>query len=56
MDKNMKQKRINFIGNFFPGIGLGLVVSYEKGCIYMMGAILCYQFYIDLNLVRKWNY
>ncbi len=46
MDKN----RINFIGNFFPGIGLGLTLSYEKRCVYIMGAILCFQFYLDINL------
>jgi hypothetical protein len=46
----MKEKRVNFIGNFFPGLGLGLVISYEKGYVYIMGAILCYQFYLDLKI------
>jgi hypothetical protein len=46
MDKN----RINFIGNFFPGFGLGLTISYEDKCVYVMGVLLCFQFYLDINL------
>ncbi len=46
----MKKKRFNLIGNFFPGIGLGCVVSYEDGYVYVMGAILCYQFYLDVRV------
>ena len=46
----MKEKRINFIGNFFPGFGLGLVISYENKCIYVMGVVPFIQFYLDLNI------
>lgn len=46
----MSKKRFNFIGNLFPGIGLGLVVSYEDGYVYVMGAILCFQFYVDVRV------
>jgi hypothetical protein len=48
----MKEKRFNFMGNCFPGLGLGLVVSYEDGYVYIMGAILCYQFYVDVKVKR----
>ena len=46
----MKEKRVNFIGNFFPGFGLGLVISYENKCIYVMGVVPFIQFYLDLNI------
>jgi hypothetical protein len=48
----MKENRINFIGNFFPGLGLGLVISYEDGYLYTMGAILCFQFYLDIKIIK----
>jgi hypothetical protein len=47
-----KENRINFIGNFFPGLGLGLVISYENGYLYIMGSILCFQFYLDLKVIK----
>ena len=50
----MKENRINFIGNFFPGLGLGLVISYENGYLYIMGAIPFYQFYLDIKII-KWQ-
>ena len=31
----MKEKRVNFIGNFFPGVGLGIIISYENKYIYV---------------------
>ena len=46
----MVENRINFISNLFPGIGLGLTASYEDKCIYVMGVILCLQFYLDIKL------
>ena len=48
----MKENRINFISNFFPGLGLGLVISYEDGYLYTMGAILCFQFYLDIKITK----
>ena len=50
----MKEKRVNFIGNFFPGVGLGIVISYENKYIYVMGAIPFYQFYLDIKII-KWQ-
>ncbi len=47
----MIKDRITFVGNLFPGIGLGLVVSYENGIIYIMGSLLCFQFYMDVNIL-----
>ena len=46
----MRKKRINFLGGFFPGIGLGLIVSYEEGNVYIMGSIPFYQFYLDFKI------
>ena len=48
----MKEKRVNFIGNFFPGVGLGIVISYENKYIYVMGAIPFYQFYLDIKIIK----
>lgn len=45
----MKEKKMNFLGNFFPGIGLGFVISYEDGVLYLMGVLPFYQFYLDIN-------
>ena len=50
----MKENRINFISSFFPGLGLGLVTSYENGYLYTMGSILCFQFYLDIKII-KWQ-
>ena len=46
----MIENRINFIGTLFPGIGLGLTVACEDKCVYVMGVILCFQFYMDIKL------
>ena len=48
----MKENSINFIGNFFPGLGLGLVISYENGYLYIMGVIPFYQFYLDIKIIK----
>ena len=48
----MKEKRVNFIGNFFPGVGLGIIISYENKYIYVMGAIPFYQFYVDIKIIK----
>jgi hypothetical protein len=52
----MKEKKVNYLGNFYPGIGLGLIVSYEDGYVYIMAAIPFYQFYLDFKIFKKWNY
>jgi hypothetical protein len=31
-----------------------LVISYEDGYLYTMGAILCFQFYLDIKII-KWQ-
>ena len=48
----MNENRINFISNFFPGLGLGLVISYEDGYLYTMGVIPFFQFYLDIKITK----
>jgi hypothetical protein len=46
----MRKKRINFLGRFYPGIGLGIIISYEEGNVYFIGFIPFYQFYLDIKI------
>jgi hypothetical protein len=49
----MKEKRVNFIGNFFTGVGLGLTFAYESKLLICFGTFLCFHFYIEIYLGKK---
>jgi len=56
---NKKQKfidmnnRVEFFGDIFKGIGLGITVGYEHKVVIIMGTFLCFNFYIEVDLEKK---
>ena len=46
-------KRIEFFGEIFRGIGLGLTVGCESKILICIGTFLCFNFYIEVNLKKK---
>ena len=46
-------KRIEFFGEIFRGIGLGLTVGCENKILLCVGTFLCFNFYIEVYLGKK---
>jgi hypothetical protein len=46
-------KRVEFWGDIFKGIGLGLNFGYYDNIIIIMGTFLCFSFNIEVNLKKK---
>jgi hypothetical protein len=56
---NKKQKfidmnnRVEFFGDIFKGIGLGLTFGYEYKLLVCSATFLCFNFYIEVYLGKK---
>jgi hypothetical protein len=52
MDKDMNN-RVEFFGDTFKGIGLGLTFGYEYKLLVCSATFLCFNFYIEVYLGKK---
>ena len=46
-------KRVEFFGDIFKGIGLGITVAYEYKVLIIMGTFLCFNFYVEVDLEKN---
>ena len=47
-------KRVEFFGDIFKGIGLGITVAYEYKVLIIMGTFLCFNFYVEVDLEKNY--
>ena len=47
------KNRVEFWGDIFKGVGLGLNFAYYDKIIIIMGTLLCFNFNIEVNLKKK---
>ena len=52
MDKDMSN-RVEFFGDIFKGIGLGITVGCENKILICVVTFLCFNFYIEVYLGKK---
>ena len=45
--------RVEFFGDIFKGIGLGITVGYEHKIVIIIGTFLCFNFYVEVYLGKK---
>ena len=45
--------RVEFFGDIFKGIGLGITVGCENKILICVGTFLCFNFYIEVYLGKK---
>ena len=46
-------KRVEFFGETFKGVGLGLTIGNINKILICSGTFLCFNFYIEVNLKKK---
>ena len=45
--------RVEFFGDIFKGIGLGMTVGYEHKIVIIIGTFLCFNFYVEVDLKKS---